>query len=235
MAENIQRFGNSVIEVIDGTSAGINTQNFTQAQIDAFDSSLLSVDDVSCVQSFSSYMDALRESISSSLNDVSTFQNKVSALKFLLANSVRPAVDGALDFSFPDTTSSINNARKMIEEAKNNGTPAEYAVSMEKSLLDSRRAQASENHAEVASPLVFGNLLIVFLEISESISRVQPALSKFETLWIETCSFIQNSKTNADTIQDIKMLKVFKTRMKRIMDDWSNVKVTLGAQPVAIQ
>jgi len=235
IAENIQLFGDSVIKAIDGTSAGTNTQNLSQAQIDDFNSSLLSIEDSGCVQSFSSHMDALRESISGALDDVSTFQSKVSKLKFLLANNVRPNVEGALAFSYPRETSSINDARTRIEEGKKNGISIEKALFEEKMFLDLRNALAKAKHEEVSSPLIFGHLLMAFLELSESISRVQPALSKFELLWIETSSFILNSKDNVNTIKDIKMLKVFRVRMKKIMEDWNNVKTTLGAQPVIRQ
>lgn len=233
--ENIQLFGASVIKVIDGTSASTNTQNLSQAQIDDFNSTLLSIEDAGCVQSFSSHMDALRESISSALDDVSEFQSKISELKFLLANSVRPAIDGALAFSYPFLTSVINSARTVIEEGKNNGTSIEEALYHEKNFVSTRNDLGKRNLAEVKSPLDFGDLLRVFLEISESISRVQPALSKFEILWIDTRSFILNSKDNVDTIKDIKMLKVFRVRMKKIMKDWSDVKKTLGDQPMIMQ
>jgi hypothetical protein len=159
----------------------------------------------------------------------------VSKLKFLLANNVRPNVEGALAFSYPRETSSINDARTRIEEGKKNGISIEKALFEEKMFLDLRNALAKAKHEEVSSPLIFGHLLMAFLELSESISRVQPALSKFELLWIETSSFILNSKDNVNTIKDIKMLKVFRVRMKKIMEDWNNVKTTLGAQPVIRQ
>ncbi|POA68950.1 hypothetical protein C1884_08815, partial [Pseudomonas sp. GW460-R15] len=112
MAEKIQLFGDSVIKAIDSTSAGTRTDNLTQAQIEQFDSSLLNIEDTSCVQSFSSYMEALQESVSTSLAEVSTFQNKISELKFFLVNKVRPVVDGALEFSFPDITMRIKHIRE---------------------------------------------------------------------------------------------------------------------------
>lgn len=60
-------------------------------------------------------------------------------------------------------------------------------------------------------------------------ARVDPAIVKFEKLWIETSSFIQNAQRNTDQITNIKMLKVFKVTMQNIMNDWASVKVLLGS------
>lgn len=224
IAEKIQLFGISVIRAIDGTPAGTSTQNLSQAQIDVFDSSLLSIEDIGCVQNFSSHMDALRYSISSAMDEVSTFQSKISELKVLLANSVRPTVDGALaSINHPYY---IGNAPPGIMESINepSANPRRFIT------LD-----ASQRAALRFSPLLFNNIVETFEQLSQALSRLQPGLSKFEILWIETCSFIQNSKTNADTIKDIRMLKVFRVRMKKIIEDWSDVQKTLGAQPVIMQ
>ena len=237
MSEKIQLFGSSVISVINSSSAGTDTGNLNQDQIDQFDSSLLSVEDIRCVQSFESYMEALKESITNSLVEVSSYQNKVSELKALVVNKIRPTVDGALAFSYPFITALINECRTGIDAAKKDGnTAAQTSLEEnEHACLVARRASAYSSTEERHSSLCYDFLLTAFIELSDSISRVQPALSKFEMLWIDTVSFIQNAKTNADTIQTIKMLKVFKTRMQKIINDWNSVKALLGDQPVAIQ
>jgi hypothetical protein len=237
IADNIHLFGNSVMTVIAGTSAGTYTQNLTQADIDALDSSLLSIEDCACVQSFSSHMDALLQTTSSALNDVSTFQNKISELKLLITNNLQPTTMGVLAL-FAPTKFVLDKASSAIEVAKKNGSPAILEHYFTKMYEDLRKAQASfyYPHApmelEAISYLSFLNEMI---DLSESISIVQPSLSKFEILWIETHSFILNSKQNAEAIQDVKMLKVFRTRMQKIMNDWSNVKTLLGAQSIPLQ
>ncbi|WP_339560461.1 hypothetical protein [Pseudomonas sp. EA_65y_Pfl1_P113] len=235
IAEKINLFGDSVIKVIDNTSAGTNTQNFTQAQIDALDASLLSVNDCAGVLSFSSYMDALSNATSNAVDQVSAYQKKISDLKLLLANNVRPTVDGALALCGKTVNNVLNNARTVIHDANKNGTSSSVALTLEKMYSDLQDAVDSDYYYPDPSPLSYNNVLEAFIELSESLSLVQPALSQFELLWIETHSFILNSKQNADTIQTVKMLKVFRTRMQKIMNDWSNVKTLLGAQPIPLQ
>jgi len=233
MAESIQLFGNSVINVIDSTAAGTNTKNFTQAQVDQFDSSLLNIEDSARVQSFSSHMDSLRDATSSALETVSTFQSKISDLKLLLVNSLRPAVDGALFFNNPELVTFTKEVRERVDIMKINNTSQDEILRTEKLYSSSLTTLVAS--ARGPSPLAFYRLKFFFMSLSASIFRVQPALSKFEVLWIETRSFIKNSKENADTIQNVRMLKVFKTRMQKIITDWNNVKLTLGAQPTAIE
>ncbi|WP_339560462.1 hypothetical protein [Pseudomonas sp. EA_65y_Pfl1_P113] len=234
IAENLQLFGSSAIELIDSSSAGTNTQNFTQAQIDSLDSSLLSVEDCSCVQSFSSHMDALYTTTSSALEDVAIFQNKVSECKLLLANNVRPTIEAVLAFNCPTAEDFYKNTRTAIDNANLNGTSEYLALTLEGMYLDLQTALEYQ-HMLPPSPLHFNGLLETFMKFSENICRVLPALSKFEVLWIETLSFIKNSKENAENIQTVKMLKVFRTRMQKIMNDWNNVKALLGAQPIPLQ
>lgn len=237
IADNIHLFGNSVMTVIAGTSAGTNTQNLTQADIDALDSSLLSIEDCACVQSFSSYMDALLQTTSSALNDVSTFQNKISELKLLITNNLQPTTMGVLA-RFAPTKFVLDNASSAIEVAKKNGSPAILEHCFTKMYEDLRNARDSFYlyiESMTFDDISRSNFLAEMIDLSESISIVQPSLSKFEILWIETHSFILNSKQNAETIQDVKMLKVFRTRMQKIMNDWSNVKTLLSAQPIPLQ
>lgn len=234
IADNIKLFGDSVITIIDTSSAGTNIQNFTQQQIDQLDSSLLGVEDCACVQSFSSHMDALHKATLSALDKVSTFQKKIADLKRMISNSLRPNVEGALTFNDPLLQNFFDNAHIVIDDGNKNGNPQITASSLKTMYTKIYNTISSADYIQPLSPLSYG-CLRPFLELSEAIFRIQPALSKFEILWIETHSFILNSKQNVDTIQDVKMLKVFRTRMQKIMNDWSNVKTLLGAHPIPLQ
>lgn len=227
IATNIQLFGNSVITVIDSTAADTQTQNLTQTQIAEFDSSLLSPQDTGCVQSISSYIGALRDTTSSALENVSNFQKKVSDLKVHLANNVRPVTDGVLTFHYPDSGPRLISC---LEEIAKNPTDE----GLQEKYLTERSFIVGPLATPQISPLT-QFLLLTLIDLSESVTSVQPALSKFELLWIDTCSFIKNSKDNADTINNVKMLKVFKARMQKIVKDWNSVKSNLGDQPVALE
>ncbi|WP_339517899.1 hypothetical protein [Pseudomonas proteolytica] len=227
IANNIQLFGDSVIKVIDSTEAGMNMQSFTQAQIAELNSSILSIQDASQVQNLSNYIQALQDTTSSALEDVSKFQKKVSDLKVLLANDVRPVINAALATSLHGLAPNLTNLMDAI--VKN---PKDTEL---KSHYSNLRFIIGKFGVSAHSSPIAGHILEMFLDLSESLSVVQPALSKFEVLWIDTCSLIRNSKENADTINNVKMLKVFRTRMQKIMNDWNGVKSNLGDQPVALE
>ena len=236
IADNIELFGKSVVDMIAGASANTNTQNLTQTQIDAISTTLLSIEDCARVQSFSTIMDALRQTTSAAQDDVTTFHNKISKLKNLLANNVQPTVEGILQRGIKEQKNQLDNARTAIEEAKKHGT----TVNTERYLHDAyekvrKSLQFIQNNSLNLETTIYVIFLRNHVDLAESIALVQPKLSTFEVIWIETCSFILNSKQNADGIKDVKSLRVFKTRMEKIMKDWSDVKMLLGTQPVLLQ
>lgn len=236
IADNIELFGKSVVDMIAGASANTNTQNLTQTQLDAISTTLLSIEDCARVQSFATIMDALRQTTSAAQDDVTIFQKKVSNFKFLLANSVQPTVEGILEKLFKSENNELDNARIAIEEAKKHGTTVNTEHYLHTAYENLRELLHTfiEFSANTETTL-YSYFLLKHVDLAESIALVQPALSKFEVLWIETRSFILNSKQNADDIKDVKSLRVFKTRMEKIMKDWSDVKMLLGTQPVLLQ
>lgn len=233
IANNVQRFGESVISIINNTSAETKrVDHLSQFEIDQFDASLLSVEDICQRNSLSSHMEALQTTTSTAFNRVSAFQNTVSEFKHFVVNDLRPYVEGPINQAFPKTAPLLEAVREEIRQAtkEENTEKLIEAESREKLLLEQREEEASpRNHTRIMSPLISLVVCGWYLGLSESVARADPAIVKFEKLWIETSSFIQNAQRNTDQITNIKMLKVFKVTMQNIMNDWASVKVLLGS------